>query len=280
MKCEKCGLQTEDKIADYGYKILCIYCAKKMGNQKPVMCHYCNKQIWPNMSRFEGHATAVCQQCYKDKDQICFNCRFPILKNSDKSARICEFCKPDLTAPDFALKNVEPVLAFISKYWSLPKEIPEVQWIPILRLSEIQTDKTADCTNESLDLFIQSFNPVFYLNKTIFSYPEIVNSCFVPYFGGQLIVSEVYSSYNLDYTNMHTPFDDLAFGLGRYFTYLIAKLLKNSQVLRYVRQFPKNSTTSEFLKLKAMGKYRKHVEVKTYAMENLSKFAEKYYNRS
>ena len=280
MKCEKCGLLTEDNIADYGYKALCIHCAEKMSEQKPVLCHYCNKQIWPNMSRFEGHETAVCQQCYKDKDQICFNCRFPILNNSEKKTRICEFCKPDLTLPGFTLQNLEPISAFISKYWSLPKETPDIQWIPILQLSEIQGHKTVDGTDESLDLFIQSFFPVFFRDKTIFTYPEIVNSWFIPYFGGQLVVSEVFSRYDLENTNGHTPFDDLAFGLGRYFTYLIAKLLKNNQALRYVKQFPKNSAAPEFLKLKAMGEYRNHAEVKSYAEENLSKYAKKYYNQN
>ncbi len=158
-----------------------------MSKQKPVLCHYCNKQIWPNMSRFEGHETAVCQQCYKDKDQICFNCRFPILKDTKKTARICKFCKPDLTAPGFTLQNIEPILDFISKYWSLPKDIPNIQWISILRLSEIQENKTVDCTDESLDLFIQSFYPVFFMDKTIFTYQEITNSWFIPYFGGPVM---------------------------------------------------------------------------------------------
>ena len=279
MKCEKCGQPTEDKIANYGYKSLCIHCAEKLSKQKPVLCHYCNKQIWPHMSRFEGHETAVCQQCYKDKDQICFNCRFPILNHSEKTAKICEFCKPDLTASGFTLQNIEPISAFISKYWSLPKDIPNIQWVSILRLSEIQVNNTLESTDESLDLFIQSFYPVFFMDETIFTYPEIVNNCFIPYFGGQLVVSEVFSRYNLKITNGHTPFDDLAFGLGRYFTFLIAKLLKNNQVLKYVKQFPKNSATPEFLKLKAMGEYRKHAEVKTYAEENLSKYAKKYYNK-
>jgi len=280
MKCEKCGLETNDKIADYGYKVLCVHCAEKMVNQTPVLCYYCNKQIWPNMSRFEGHESAVCQQCYKDKDQICFNCRFPILKNPEKSVRTCEFCKPELAVPGFSKQNIEPILAFISKSWFLPKEIPGVQWISIERLSEIQANKPVNCIHESLDSFIQSFYPVYYMSGKIFSYPEIVNNWFIPYFGGQVVVSEVYSRYELDKTNGQTPFDDLAFGLGRYFTYLIAKLLKNNRVLKYVKQFPKNNAASEFLKLKAMGEYRKHKEVKTYAEENLLKYAKKYYGKN
>ena len=280
MKCGKCGSKTKNGIADYGYNNLCSFCAENLSSQKPVLCHYCNTKIWPNMSRFEGHETAVCQQCYKDKTKICFNCRYPLIKNTENPSAICEFCKPDLVAPDFSNQNMAPILAFISKYWSLPKVIPEVQWIPAQSLSELQANTTNNISFESIDSFIQFYYPVFYANNVIFSYPQIVNSWFVPYFGGQVVVAEIYSRFKIDKAKGMTLFDDLAIGLGAYFTYLIAKLLRNSIVLKYVKQFPKNSASSEFLKLKAMGEYRKHVEMKMYAEENLLKYAKKYYGKN
>lgn len=279
MKCEKCGTKTEKEIADYGYNNLCSYCVEKLSKQKPVLCHYCNSKIWPNMSRFEGHETAVCQQCYKDKIGICFNCRYPLKKNIENTSVICEFCQPDLIAPGFSKQDMAPILGFISKYWSLPKVIPAVEWIPVLSLGEIQAGATNEKSFESLDSFIQFYYPVFYSNNVIFSYPQIVNNWFIPYFGGQVVVAEIYERFKIEKTSGMTPFDHLTTGLGAYFTYLIAKLLKNNMVLKYVKLFPKNSASTEFLKLKAMGEYRKHVDVKTYAEENLSKYAKKYYGK-
>lgn len=280
-KCEKCGSNSDKGISDYGYNNLCSYCAEKLSANKFVLCHYCECQIWPQMSRYEGHNRNVCQNCFKDKSAICFNCKYPIMNTMvQNSIANCEFCEPELIAPNFSIKDMNPILAFVDKYWQLPKLQPDIQWITINRLIELQSGSSENDSFNSMDVFIQSYYPVWYSNNVIYSFPDIVRTWFIPYFAGQMVISEIYTSYKIQTTNGQTPFDKLVIGWGQYFTFLIAKLLKNETVQRFVDRFPYSIAGTDFLKLKAMGEYRKHSELRTFIEENLSKYAEKYYKAS
>lgn len=276
-KCSKCGLPSKDLRSAFGAENICEFCVKTVSSRKSEKCFLCEKDIWPNMSRYEDHGKSVCQTCFKDAKRRCFFCGFPEVESSSLSETpCCRFCSDKLISTNGDISQfISPLKSFLSHFKiSYPNfdSLIHVNWNLILGM-QMEQDKIGNIKN--FKELMQVCYPIYHLKGKIYILKQIPSQWLLPLLATQVSSAYYCQKFGLNHLKGETPFHTYLQGWCHYIGYFTAKTLKYAEVAKAFEKFPQNSR-GDFLKFQAMSEFRSPKEMIEIAISTIVQFHKRY----